>query len=287
MVTPLDRAAGLSRVFGDFVLLPDLLALKTPEHDPRPSGMTEVEHALRALRTPSKAWIRLLADTAFNMDHVEDRDLPVDADLPTLMAHDVLRTSAWLDLFEGDELTDAGTRIAQVASVEQAERTEAVWKPAQDLLGAQIRACYRGADDRSVVALLEAAARVLEQDTNEWTQRFCPGLLLVEIEALLYLAFADPARAHALLEEMVANRSEAMRDIGPPLADYGHMVNTVLHADRVCDFYMAARPEFFNAEILSLTATQATTLLLVFSGLLESPMPASPVQYLVVPRGQD
>ena len=265
MAAPLDPAAGLARAFAEYSLLPDLLALiETGD------------------RLPS-SWARLLERVGFTIDHIEDEELPDGENLASIMADDAWRIAQWLELVRSDGLTDAGSSIAAVAQVAAGERTEAIWRPAQDVLAAQIRECYRGEDGISIVDLMQDGAHRLARLDDVWAG-YCPGLLLVEFEALVYLAQSDPQSAAALVNELGDHRRNAMRDFDPPSPDEPDVLHRFVHADAVSDYYEEQLPGQTNDGVLTLTAAQATVMLLVFCGLLSVPLPHLPVQFLVVPE---
>ena len=264
MAAPVDPERGLARAFAEFWLLPDLLALPG-------SG-----------DGPPAAWADLLSEHGYNMDHVFDEDLPPGPDVASVMAQDAWRIADWLELIDADGLTVPGRGIAAVAEVASRSRTEAVWEPAEGILAAQISRHYAGARDLSIVELVQLGARALAVAQDEWTS-FCPGLLHVEFEALVYLAQTNPERAVELAGELAQNRIEAMRGAGQPVAGVVDLLNMTIHADAVSSYYLDQLDNHVDDAILTLTASQATVLLFVFCGLLECPLPWSPVQYLTAP----
>ena len=158
-------------------------------------------------------------------------------------------------------------------------RTEQVWSPAHRVLAGQITDLYRSSGGTYVVVLLQAGARALTQAEDQWTRQ-CPGLLLIEIEALFHSAYAHPHRAVALVGELERNRIEAMRNVGPPLAGVVEYLNVSSHSDAVSLYYTDRLAGHVDETALTLTAAQATVILLVFCGVLEVPEPELPVQYL-------
>ena len=265
MAAPLDPGAGLARAFAEYSLLPDLLALAETGDGPPPS------------------WARLLGRVGFTIDHIEDDELPDGENPASIMADDAWRISQWLELVTSDGLTDAGRTVAAVAEVVGDDRTEAVWRPAQNTLAAQLRACYRGEGEISIVDLVHQGANLLARPDDVWAA-YCPGLLLVEFEALIYLAQSDPQAAAALPDQLAGHRVNAMRGAGPPSPDESDLLHRFVHADAVSDYYEEQLPGHTNDSVLTLTAAQATAMLFVFCGLLAVPMPHLPVQFLVVPE---
>ena len=264
MAAPIDAIAGLVRSFAEFWLLPDLLALATPGGE------------------LPQSWMDLLDEEGFNTDHIEDDDVPADADLARVMAEDAWRLAEWLELVGPDGLTVTGDLVAGVAAFASERRTEQVWLPAHRVLADQIAGLYVGSDGAPVVDLLQAGARELEGASGEWLP-FAPGLLLVEFESLAYLAYADPVAAQSLTGNLAQNRVEAMRGLGSPLPGVVDYLNMEIHADAVSTYYLDVLTGFVDDAVLTVTAAQATVTLLVFCGLLEVPEIELPVQYMVAP----
>ena len=265
MAAPIDAPSGLVRAFAEFWLLPDLLALDGPGGEPPP------------------AWAELLRSSGFNRDHVKDDDLPAGADLPALMAGDAWRLANWLELVGPEGLTGAGRTVAGVAQYDSDARTEFVWRPAEDVLARQIETLYLGRDGTSIARLVQAGAITLDQAQDEWIN-YCPGLLQIEFEALVHLAFTDPEQAQDLVGELADIRVRAMETAGPPRQDIVFWANTVIHADAVAEYYFNEFPGHVDDSVLTLTAAQASIILFVFCGLLEAPAPELPVHYLLAPR---
>ena len=270
MVAPVDPETGLVRVLAEFWLLPDLLALAEPGD------------------SPPASWADLLARQGYTIDHIEDDDVQSDPDDPDpdlapIMSDDTWRLARWLELIGPNGLTAEGRAVASVADYASESRTEYVWRPVEDVIANQITRFYLGANGRPIADLLLAGARTLWDARNhEWVS-LAPGLLLVEIEALLYLAFADPQRAVDLSGRLAQNRAEAMRGAAPPLPGINasvRLVNMAVHADSVARYYLDDLSGFVNDAVLTCTAAQATSMLLVFCDLLWPPFPEYPVQYL-------
>lgn len=264
MAAPIDANTGLVRAFADVWLPPDLLALAIPGDE------------------PPQTWIDLLDEEGFNTDHIEDSDVPPDAELATVMAEDAWRLAEWLELVGPDGLTEPGEVIAGVAGFTSERRTEQVWLPAHRALAGQITNLYVGADGASIVDLVQAGAHALESASGEWFP-FAPGLLLVEFESLAHLAYADPPAAQSLIGNLTQNRIEAMRGLGSPLPGVVDYLNMEIHADAVSTYYLDVLTGFVDDTELTVTVAQATVILLVFCGLLEVPEIELPVQYMVDP----
>ena len=262
MAAPIDPDRGLARAFAEFWLLPDLLALNASR------GGTVA------------AWSELLDREGFTMDHVDDDHLPEGDERPFIMAQDAWRIAEWLALAQAGGLTESGRLVAAVAENPSAERTQSLWRPAESVIARQIRVCYRGSRDIAIADLVQAGARNLSGEQDEWIQ-VCPGLLLVEFEALLHLSFADPQKAAELPGQLAQHRLDAMRGFEPPDAGLDELTNMLTHADAVSEHYLQVLPEHIDEDTLTLTAVQATLILFVFCGLLKCPKPYLPVQYVV------
>ena len=264
MAAQVEPEQGLARAFAEYSLLPDLLVRTVPGEGAPAS------------------WTQLLGDIGFTVDHIDDDELPPGLGVTAIMAEDAWRISQWLELVDADGLTDAGRQIAEVARTSMKDRSEAVWGPADAVLAQQVRECYRGGDGLCIADLVRDGAGTLEQAEDN-RARFCPGLLLVEFESLLYLAQADPPRARALIDELPHHRRAAMREFPPPRPEAAEILNMVLYADAVSRYYTEALAGYVNDRVLTLTAAQATSILFVSCGLLMVPAPHLPVQYLAVP----
>ena len=262
MAEPLDPQRGLTRAFAEFWLLPDLLAQAVPGDAAPPS------------------WRQLLESNRYAIDHIEDDELPPGPDRASIMAEDAWRISQWLELVDAAGLTGAGQQIADVARTPPTERSEVIWAPADEVLANQIRECYVGADGQRIADRVLAGARVIEGVGDAWA-RFCPGLLLIEFEALVYLSHSDPPTAAALVDELPDRRLAAMRDFPPPRPGVENTLHMAIHADAVSRYYMDDLPGYVNDQVLTLTAISATAILFAFCGLLITPMPHLPVQFLV------
>ena len=264
MVAQVDAQTGLARAFAEFGLLPDLLRLNTY------GGGTVV------------SWAALLDREGFTMDHVDDAHLPEGDERHFIMAQDAWRIAEWLELTRDGGLTEAGRQVAAIADYSSNERTQAVRQPAEDVLAEQLRTCYLGPNGLGIVDLVQEGARALADAHDDWIQ-VCPGLLLVEFESLIYLAFSDPDRAARMPGELVQHRLDAMRGWPPPPAAADELALMLTHADAVAEHYLEALPGYVDEDEFTLTAVQATLILFVFCGLLKCRKLHLPVQYLVVP----
>lgn len=265
---------GPARLFADFLLLPDLLAACDG-----------------SLLDIAQAWTGAVRDAGCNLGHVEDEDVPAELSIEQALAEDALCLALKLRLIEGGpepdrndgvQLTKAGQRIADVSSKPILERGGSHDDVVRDTLAEQILAYWLGAGDLAVSSLLHEGARLLAEAAHVWAG-YCPGLLLVEFEALVCEAGAEAGRADLLLDELVGHRDRAMHRHDMPSPDVAPIQNILSHADAVFDFYMDDL-EYGARLAMTVTEARATAMLLTCSGLLEDGAPAGPVQYLTPPR---
>lgn len=269
-----SHGRGPARLFADFPLLPDLL--KQGEGNPGDVGA---------------AWTAIIRDAGCNLGHVEDEDAPAGRPIDQAMAADALRLALQLRLIEmrpppdgkGDlRLTEAGRRVADAASTPIGERGEAHCRAVRETLADQVRECWLGDGGKPVADLLQDGAHRLAETAHVWAG-YCPGLLLVEFESLVFDADAEQAQADQLLDELVDHRDQAMHRHAMPSPDVDPFQNVLSHADAVHDFYMNDL-EYGDRLQMTVTEARATAMLLTYSGLLEDGAPLGPVQYLTPPR---
>ena len=275
----------LARTFVEYELLPRLLALSS----------TAGAHG------PPTSWFKFLSENECNLEHLLDEDMPASDELVTHLARDAWHLVWELKLVSETGLTTTGRRIAdlqnfswQVRDVEASygggvsdistigEFTIRNQAALANLLKQQLKTCYRGQDDLDITSLLQRGAGLLA-DTNHVWAAYCPGLLLVELEALIYTACTDSTQAVQLCDDLMVNRDVAMHHYGMPSPDVLPMQNLVDHADAVAVFY------FNDLELIEdtgpgLSVSRATAMLFTFCGLLQEVFPAGPVQCLVPPN---
>lgn len=269
MATQLSGDHPLARAFADFHLLPDLLRL-----------------AGTAKRLNS--WRKLLESEGCSLDHVEDGDLPEGASsVYDWMAQDAEKLSLRLRLLEssqtnaGVSLTGIGQTIAAVAQRPLAARNAADAEVVRKALAPQVLACHLGRDGSPVADLLVKGAGALAETSHVWAG-YCPGLLLVEMDALAHEATAEDGRADRLLEDLVSHRGHAMHAHGAPSPDVEPVENLLSHADNVTHFYLH-NLEYDQRSEATVTGLRATAMLLVYAGILDQGAPLGPVQYLTPP----
>lgn len=267
-----DKPGGVLRCFAEFPLLPRLLA---------------------GVRRPQD-WGGIIERAGCSLDHVEDEDIPGGA--PALfecMADDAwglvegLKLAAPVDMGghgrpQSARLTEHGARIAAArAATGEGVDLDAV----RPVLAQQLAACCRGVNGADIPAILLDGAGALSEAAHVWAG-YCPGLLLVEFDALICEACADDGDAHQLLGDLVRNRDQAMHRRGMPSPEVEPAQNLYAHADSVADLYLDVLGYGDRSDML-MTGLRATAMLFTWTGLLEEGAPMGPVQYLVPPRGGD
>ena len=261
-ITPIEPA-WLARTFVELESLPDLLALP----------------GTAAADTPPEAWTAWEYWDWCNIEHIEEDDMPADENLRDFLAADAWQLVSRLHLVTENGLSSAGQRIAGIAGTPLEQRIEA--GQMHDMftdLAEQVKACHRGRDDLDINDLLQRGARQLAETSHVWAG-YCPGLLLVEFDALVRLADTDPDRADLLIAELVVNRDSAMRAYDTPSPDVPPIDNMVIHADSVTAYYLDDL-RLLPDDTLNVSAARATAMLYTFTGLLREANPLGPVHCL-------
>ena len=236
---------GLTRLFTDVSLLPDLLA------------------------APVDDWAGYLRAARANQDHIEDSDAD-DGDLYERMAADVEAFARSVGL-HADTPTEAGHALGTIGELPYASRTEDHTKAVQETLAGRIKAHYRGHDGLDVTTLLQNAARLVARVPGGWAG-YCPGLLLAEMRHLVTLAHVDRRVAQRLVERLVSTRQRvaAAVDRRGPDDKLTRSENLVLYADAVNAFHLRAIRRLERRGMPSITRTEAvaTAILLTHANLL-------------------
>ena len=261
-ITPIEPVWP-ARTFVEFESLPDLLVLPgTAAADAPPESWTAWEF-----------WDRC------NLEHIEDDDMPADEDMRDFLAADAWQLVRRLQLVSENGLSPAGQRIADIAGTPLNRRIETGQLPdVFTVLAEQVQACHRGQDNLDIAGLLQRGARHLAETAQPWAG-YCPGLLLVEFDALVRLAGTDTDRAELLIAELVVNRGSAMSAYDTPSPDILPIDNMVIHADVVTAFYLDDL-RLLPDDTLNISAARATAMLYTFTGLLREVNPIGPVHCL-------
>ena len=272
---PVDERYGLALAFTDFHLLPEMLAWVPGSQGP---GIP-------------RSWHRLPGEFDYNMDHLEDDE---DGDLEDVhmeLAMDAWRLAIGLELVSDEGLTRKGIDLARLAEEPREDRTIAQTLFLRETLAEQILECYLRESISIATVLQEGAERVAD---SQWAE-YCPGLLLIEVQALIELSHREAQRSVSWShdpDDLVAVRTEAMRVYGRSGAeldvyeamlgdqdDAARLQDRVDHADAVTYFY------FQKLELSGMTVAEvrSTAMLLTFAGLLDERFPLGPVQCLTAP----
>ena len=259
----LSRTGGVGGVFAEFAMLPDVLG--------------------RGLRGPVTAadWTQHLARTGFNEAHLDREDMPRDRSAHArFIAHDAIRFCEWLDLLSpAGNLTAAGGRLAELAALAP-PRPEGPDVRARELaavLAEQLDQHYLGAGGLPLVRFLQDASAELAAGRHPWSGP-AGGLLLAEVDTLLWWGFADADRAAAVAGELAGIRYHVLGLLaednpkfvmagGEEAASLKHVPGPVSFSDAVAIWHYD-KPELAAASDFSLTEVRATAMALVFAELL-------------------
>ena len=264
----------LVRVFAEFELLPDLLALAPAPPGGARGGTPDrgVQFVAADMDTSVSGWTGLLAESGANMDHVVEQELPADEPEARLLAQDAWALAERLQFVLPTGRTLAGEALAQLARRPWARRGTADYRALVATVAGAVNELYVGADGRPVVPLLHEGARRLAATNHVWG-RHCPGLFLVEFEALIYWAFEDPDHARRLCADLETYRDVAMHRVGVPPPDDGDPEDIqIVHETETVRLYQDTE-ELIARTGLTITEVRATAMLLVFAELLaEAPL---------------
>ena len=137
----------------------------------------------------------------------------------------------------------------------------------EDVLALGVRECMLGQDGIEIVPLLQRGATILAKTNHVWA-RCCPGLLPIEMEAIVYWASVESPRCLELLDDLIVMRDVAMHRIGePPDSQVSAAENAGIHEEMVTNFYLSHR-SLAEDTPMPYGGTLAMTRLLAFTGLL-------------------
>ena len=152
----------------------------------------------------------------------------------------------------------------------------------EDALAVGVRDCMIGQDGIEIVPLLQRGASMLARTNHVWA-RGCPGLLPVEMEAIVYWACVAAPRCLKLLDELILLRDVAMHRVGgPPDRRMSDAENTELHAEMATNFYLSHR-DLAEDTPMPYGGTLAMTRLLDFTSLLHARDIGGHSVYLIPP----
>ena len=209
---------GLSGAFLDFDLLSALLSIAE-----KPATREQT----------TAAWSALLQKTGFQARHIDPDELPAGMSVADGVAADAWRFAERLGWIGADGLADAGWRVATLGEAGPPSIRPAL----EPLLAAAVERQLIGEDAVPIVPLLRRGARALAETDNLWA-RECPGLMPIEVGAIVYWACVQVARAEHLLDNIVSWRDVAMHRYGAPDRQAPPGANPTLHFDAVSEFYV-------------------------------------------------
>ena len=166
---------------------------------------------------------------------------------------------AWIDA--KGQPSDSGRRVAALAQVDPERRREGL----APVLALGVEAAMRGQNGLPIIPLLRQAAQTLAASRNLWV-RTCPGLVPVEVGAIVYWACVDRGRVEQIVRDIEINRDVAMHRLGSPDDDAPPSANTERHFDGVLEFYVR-QPDLGGRVPFSFGQEMALARLLGYSGL--------------------
>ena len=245
-VPTLALRGGLSGLFVDFDHLPALLANIDPAGD---RGATVAR------------WSALLEKIGFDDRHIDPDEYPVAQTEAALAAEGAWRLSDRMGFIEVGLLTDSGRKVTTFADLDAESRRKAL----APMLAEGAESALVGQDGVPIVPLLRRAAQCLTATRNLWA-RECPGLVPIEIGAIVHWACVDVRRAQILVRDIEINRDVAMHRVGPPDPDAPAGANAERHFERIVEFYLEHR-DLGERVPLSFGEELALARLLAYCGL--------------------
>ena len=211
-------------------------------------------HRLRGKDAIQRNWAEFLKQT----DH-DDRYQALEVQSPSVArtAVHAWRLATLTGLLAQDGLTELGHRVVDRAA------------DVEDALAVGVRDCMIGQDGIEIVPLLQRGATILARTNHVWA-RCCPGLLPIEMEAIVYWACAAAPRCLKLLDELILLRDAAMHQRRePPDSRVSKTENAEIHEEGVTNLYLTHRDLAEDTPMLY-GGTLAMTRLLDFTGLLHA-----------------
>ena len=257
------RTGGVAKVFAEFAMLPDLLQ--------------------RGLREPVTVsdWTSHLEQSGFDEDHVSLADMPRDRSIHArFVAADAISFCERLDLLGPDgELTAAGRRLAELAPLEfpPPEGPDVRARELAAVLTEQLERHYLGAGGLSLVRFLQDASAGLAAGGQPWSG-WVDGLLLAEVDTLLWWGFADAERAaevarglagvrHRVLGLLTEANPAFVMQADVEVGGLEHVPGAVSFSDAVAIWHYD-KPELAGASDFSITELRVTAMAMVFAELL-------------------
>ena len=252
MDKPVESHLGLAQAFTQVWLLPELL---------------DDARAPAAVGPPA-AWVRAMAHANISKDTIAEIQLTSGQEYAYALADDAWSITQRLQLVDKHGLTEAGHTIARAAEYVENRYSGSVLHPGDVVLDEQIRKCYRGADDLSIVELVEEAVYKLHQVNEVW-EKYCPHLLLIELEALIYLGGTDARKAETLVGELVQHRIEALRLHDTENSNVFVLPQVPLCTDHaITNYYNDQLPGSTDKDVLTPGSVRATAVWIGLCGVL-------------------
>ena len=214
---PLAARGGPSGNFSNFDLVPLLLV--------RARGTKDREATI-------KDWTNHLSEAGFDSRHNEQD--ASNAPLAPRVAADAWRFVQRMGLLDMDGITHTGREIASLAARDMPRCIEAL----VPILAQGVERELRGRGGFDTLGLLREAAGKLARTTNLWAC-VIPGLLPVEIAAIVHWARVEPQRAIDLVDNIESWRDVPMHKAGgPPDPSVPMEVHVERHVESVYEFYL-------------------------------------------------
>ena len=197
----------LNGCFVDFHLLPDLLR-KAQRLDGR--------------QQTQECWADYLSRSGFDGTY-QTLDEAADA---KGIAEDAWRLANLVGLLTSDGLTGAGRKLLAGND----DLTE--------VLARGLRKHLVGQEGTAIVDLLVAGVATLAASSHPWA-RFCPGLLTIEMSAIVHWACVNVRKCQRLMNDLVSWRDAAMHRHGAPDPDRSKEENARIHYEALAGFYLS------------------------------------------------
>ena len=213
---PIGVRGGPSGVFVDFDLLPYLMTT-----------------CVRSREDTIESWMIHLEAVGFEARRIDPDSVPEPLSLAAMLASDAWRFAERMGLIDADGPTAKGVRVALLIECDERHREERL----RDVLRKGLKANLQGRGGVSILDLLRAAANTLWESKNLWA-RTCPGLLPIEVGAIVHWARVNPSRAVELVDSIEKWRDVAMHPFAlPPNPAKSLAANAEKHFDAVISFY--------------------------------------------------
>ena len=205
-------------MFVDFDLLPDLMSRSVQ---------------MQTREETSESWTAHLEAVGFEARHIDPDSVPEPLSLAAMLASDAWRFAERMGLIDADGPTAKGVQVAKLTECDERHREERLRRVLREGLEANLL----GRGGVSILDLLRAGAKTLSSTTNLWA-RTCPGLMPVEVGAIVHWARVNPSRAVELVDSIEKWRDVAMHPFAlPPNPAKSLAANAEKHFDAVIAFY--------------------------------------------------